>query len=47
MFETSKHVPKTEKGYCVFKDNCFIGLIRPFRQIYVIDQLRGPYIEKR
>ena len=24
MFETSKHVPKTEKRCCVFKDNCFI-----------------------
>ena len=24
MFETSKHVPKTEKRCCVSKDNCFI-----------------------
>ena len=24
MFETSKHVSKTEKHCCVFKDNCFI-----------------------
>ena len=24
MFETSKHVPKTEKRCCVFKDNRFI-----------------------
>ena len=24
MFQTSKHVPKTEKRCCVFKDNCFI-----------------------
>ena len=24
MFETSKHVLKTEKRCCVFKDNCFI-----------------------
>ena len=24
MFETSKHVPKTEKRCCVFKDNHFI-----------------------
>ena len=24
MFETSKHVPKTEKRCCGFKDNCFI-----------------------
>ena len=24
MFETSKHVPKTEKRCCVFKDKCFI-----------------------
>ena len=24
MFETSKHVPKTEKRCYVFKDNCFI-----------------------
>ena len=23
MFETSKHVPKTEKRCFVFKDNCF------------------------
>ena len=23
MFETSKHVPKTEKRCCVFKDNYF------------------------
>ena len=22
MFETSKHVPKTEKRCCVFKNNC-------------------------
>ena len=26
MFETSKHVPKTEKRCCVFKDNCKSGL---------------------
>ena len=24
MFETSKHVPKTEKRCCVFKDNSFM-----------------------
>ena len=24
MFETSKHVPETEKRCCVFKDNCSI-----------------------
>ena len=25
MFETSKHVPKTEKRCCVFKDNVFVN----------------------
>ena len=24
MFETSKHITKTDKCCCVFKDNCFI-----------------------
>ena len=33
MFETSKHVPKTEKRCCVFKDNCYLMVFHSLLQL--------------
>ena len=39
MFETSKHVPKTEKC-CVFKDNCCLCAIKTVWKSYFIDYVK-------
>ena len=37
MFETSKHVPKTEKHCCVFKDNHFICTNKTILKISILN----------
>ena len=38
MFEASKHVPKTEKRCCVFKDNCYICANKTIWQLEKINE---------
>ena len=38
MFETSKHVPKTEKRCCVFENNRFICANKTIRQGFVSNE---------